>query len=168
MSSSPAPSEVESLLGYLNWKRQHVLDILDGLDEADLRRPVLPSGWTPVGLVNHLALDVERFWFRAVFGADPEAVASFATPTDAWQVPGDRPASEVFDLYREETARAGEVIASSGLDQTPRWWPDYRDDRPPRDLRAAILHVLVETATHAGHLDAVRELIDGKQFLVLD
>jgi len=83
-------------------------------------------------------------------------------------VPGDRPASEVFDLYREETARADKVIASSGLDQTPRWWPDYRDDRPPRDLRAAILHVLVETATHAGHLDAVRELIDGRQFLVLD
>ncbi|WP_311932176.1 DUF664 domain-containing protein [Microbispora sp. H11081] len=40
--------------------------------------------------------------------------------------------------------------------------------QPPSDLREAILHVLVETETHAGHLDAVRELIDGKQFLVLD
>ncbi|MEU7691430.1 MULTISPECIES: DinB family protein [Microbispora] len=168
MSSSPESSEVETLLGYLNWKRRHVLDILDGLDEADLRRPVLPSAWTPVGLVHHLALDVERFWFRAVFGGDPEAVASFATSADAWQVPADLPASEVFDLYREETARADKVIASSGLDQAPRWWPDFRDDRPPRDLRSAILHVIVETATHAGHLDAVRELIDGKQFLVLD
>ncbi|WP_307800937.1 DinB family protein [Microbispora triticiradicis] len=168
MSASSASSEISSLLGYLNWKRRHVLDMVDGLDEADLRRPVLPSAWTPAGLVRHLAIDVERFWFRAVFGGDPDALASLATPADAWQVPGDRPASEVFDLYREETARADEVIASSAPDQAPRWWPDYRDDQPPSDLREAILHVLVETATHAGHLDAARELIDGKQFLVLD
>ncbi|MBP2706909.1 DinB family protein [Microbispora sp. RL4-1S] len=165
---SPTPADVRSLLGYLNWKRGHVLGILDGLDDAALRRPVLPSAWTPVGLVHHLAVDVERFWFGAVFGAEPDAIASFDVPGDAWQVAGERPVAEVFDLYRAETARADALIGSADPGQGPRWWPGHRDDSPPGTLRDAIVHVLVETATHAGHLDAVRELIDGRQFLVMD
>jgi hypothetical protein len=61
----PAPGgESAMLLSYLNVQRNHVLGILEGLDEEALRRPVLPSGWNCLGLVQHLALDVERFWFR--------------------------------------------------------------------------------------------------------
>ena len=48
-----------------------------------------------------------------------------------------------------------------------RWWPDFFKNFPPRPLRKTILHVITETATHAGHLDAARELIDGGQWLVL-
>ncbi|QNK83704.1 DUF664 domain-containing protein [Nakamurella sp. PAMC28650] len=58
--------EKVALLSHLNAQRHHVLGSLDGLSEADLRRPVLPSGWSCLGLVQHLALDVERFWFRAL------------------------------------------------------------------------------------------------------
>ena len=36
------------------------------------------------------------------------------------------------------------------------------------NLREVVLHVITETATHAGHLDAVRELIDGRTWMVLD
>lgn len=38
---------------------------------------------------------------------------------------------------------------------------------PPRELRETILHVVAETACHAGHLDVVGELIDGRSWLVL-
>jgi Protein of unknown function (DUF664) len=49
----------------------------------------------------------------------------------------------------------------------PTWWPDFFANLPPRPLRRTILHAIAETATHAGHLDAARELIDGGQWLVL-
>jgi Protein of unknown function (DUF664) len=61
MSQPPTVDERRVLLAYLNVQRKHVLGILEGLSEEDLRRPVLPSGSTCVGLVQHLALDVERF-----------------------------------------------------------------------------------------------------------
>jgi hypothetical protein len=72
-------------------------------------------------------------------------------------------------LYRSEIDRADAVIHHTALDAPPAWWPaglfgDYRLD----DLAEVMLHVITETATHAGHLDAVRELIDGRQWLVLD
>ncbi len=64
--SSPAPGvEQKALLSCLDRQRDHVLGTLDGLPGEALRRPVLPSGWTCLGLVRHLAIDVERFWFRA-------------------------------------------------------------------------------------------------------
>jgi hypothetical protein len=53
--------ELETLRDYLDGQREHVLGILDGLSEEQLRRPVLPTGWSCLGLVRHLALDVELF-----------------------------------------------------------------------------------------------------------
>ncbi len=61
MSRPTLGRESKTLLSYLGAQRDHVLGILEGLDEDVLRRPVLPSGWTCLGLVRHLALDVERF-----------------------------------------------------------------------------------------------------------
>src|ERR1700733_13570180 len=71
MTKATDDDERKALLSALNAQRQHVLGILEGLPEEPLRRPVLPSGWTCVGLVHHLALDVERFWFRTVVAGQP-------------------------------------------------------------------------------------------------
>ena len=62
--------ESQALLSSLVTQRDHVLGILEGLSEEDLRRPMLPSQWTCAGLVHHLAIDVERFWFRAVIAGE--------------------------------------------------------------------------------------------------
>ena len=70
MSSTAVTPELTVLLGALNAQRRHVLGILEGLDEDALRRPVLPSGWSCLALVQHLALDDERFWFQGVVAAD--------------------------------------------------------------------------------------------------
>lgn len=168
--SQPSPSmESKTLLSYLNAQRDHVLGILDGLDEQALRRPVLPSGWTCLGLVRHLALDVERFWFRAVVAGEQTVIDELAdTPDDAWQVGSDMSAEAVFDLYRQEIALANIIISATPVDTAPAWWPDelFGDFRFA-DLREIMLHVITETACHAGHLDAVRELIDGRTWLVL-
>jgi hypothetical protein len=69
--------------------------------------------------------------------------------------------------YRDEAAKADVIIAATPVDAMPKWWPGFFGDFPPRPLRKTILHVITETATHAGHLDAYRELADGGQWLVL-
>ncbi|HWS93112.1 MAG TPA: DinB family protein [Mycobacterium sp.] len=163
--ASPNSQERQALVSSLADQRNHVLGILEGLSEEDLRRPILPSGWTCAGLVQHLAFDVERFWFRAIVAGEPILDDE---PDNAWQVPADSTAATVIDSYRREIERADAVIAATSLDSPPAWWPEdlfgnWRLD----DLREILLHVIAETATHAGHLDAARELIDGRQWIVL-
>lgn len=154
-----------SLRSALTNQREHVLGILEGLSDADLRRPVLPSQWTCLGLVHHLALDVERFWFRDVFAGEQLARDEGVT---AWTVPAGMTADAVLNSYRTEIAHANAIIDGASLEDPPaNWpaerWPNWRFD----DLQQTMLHVITETAVHAGHLDAVRELIDGRQWLVL-
>jgi len=156
-------TETALLLDYLGAQRAHVLGILDGLDDEALRRPVLPSGWSCLGLVQHLALDVEQFWFRRVVAGETLSDG----PRDAWQVPATVSSADVLATYRRQCELADAVIRTTSLDAPPMWWPDFFGDYRMHDLREVVLHVLVETAAHAGHLDAARELIDGRQWRVL-
>jgi hypothetical protein len=166
--------ETSALLGALNDQRNHVLGVLglpdlDGdvhmaaLPEDVLRRPVLPSGWSCLGLVKHLTVSDERFWFRGITGGDSSLVAAC---DDAWLVDEGTPADVVFTAYRYEIELADTVIAGASLEAPPAIWPVemWPGWRLP-DFRAVMLHMITETACHAGHLDAVRELIDGEQWL---
>lgn len=162
----PTPlSETESFLRQLRAERGHVLEAIEGLSEADLRRGVLPSGWSCIGLVKHLAVDVERFWFRkAVAGEDVELYED----AEGWTVDEGTPVEEILALYRDECERADAIITATAMDAFPKWWPEEQfPGFPARELRRTLLHVIAETATHAGHADAARELLDGKQYLVL-
>ncbi|TXS39523.1 DinB family protein [Streptomyces sp. OR43] len=152
----------------LDGRRRHVLGILEGLDAEALRQPVLPSGWSCLGLVQHLALDVERFWFRAVFTGDRAVIAALDDIDDAWQVDPGSSAAEILGRYRDEAALADAVIASAEADAPLAWWPHDQFGAPHlHTLRDVLLHVITETACHAGHLDAACELLDGRQWLVL-
>ena len=154
-----------SLLQALTSQREHILDRLEGLPDDGLRRSVLPSQWTPLGLVYHLAMDVERFWFLDVMIGDPSAIA--AGVEDGWHPPADMAAESILALYRRQIELANAVIDATPLDQPPANWPARWPNWRFRDLEEMMLHVITETAVHAGHLDAVRELIDGSQWLVL-
>jgi hypothetical protein len=98
---------------------------------------------------------------------DDETQALLTSGDEAWQVPAEVPGAAIFGLYRDEIDKANAIIAATPIDAMPKWWPDFFADFPPRPLRRTILHVIEETATHAGHLDAFRELTDGTQWLVL-
>jgi len=145
------------------------LGILEGLTDDQLRRPVLPSGWSCLGMVQHLTISDERFWFRGIVGGDSACVSASADEAKAeaiWRAPPGTPAAAVLEAYRQEIELADAVIAATPLDQPPAIWPTeiWPDWRLP-NLRAVILHVITETACHAGHLDAARELIDGHQWM---
>lgn len=163
--SQIADEEATALLASLNKQREHVLGILEGLPDEALRRAVLPSGWNCLGLVQHLAFDVERFWFQQVMAGLPRDAPD--APEDAWHVGPDTSAEAVLSGYRREIERADEIIAATKLDAAPAWWPDFFGTFRLDDMRQVMLHVITETACHAGHLDAARELIDGRTWLVL-
>jgi hypothetical protein len=123
-----------------------------------------------VGLVNHLAVDVERFWFRAVVTGDQSAWDWFeSNDGSAWDVDASVSPATVLTLYREESLEADGIIAATPLDTAPALWPDdlFGSFRL-NSLREIIVHVICETSCHAGHLDAARELLDQRQWLVLD
>lgn len=160
-------AEAETLLAFQGNQRRHVLGILEGLSEADLRRPVLPSGWSCLGLVRHLALDVERNWFRAVVAGDQEVIDDLGRAGDSWQVGPEESAASILDDYRRQIEAADAVIAATPLDAAPAWWPDRFGEWRLHTVREVMLHVITETACHAGHLDAARELLDGRRWLVL-
>jgi Protein of unknown function (DUF664) len=93
--------------------------------------------------------------------------SSIASSDNAWNVSDEEPVEEVLHRYRANIEHADGIIARRSLDAVPAWWPDFFGTWRLDSLREIVLHVVTETATHAGHLDAARELIDGKLHLVL-
>lgn len=153
------------LLAHLANARQHVLRTVSGLAEHDMHRAFVPSGWTIVRLLNHLAYDDEMFWISAILGGDVDAIEALH---DGWS---SHPMSgiEAIEVYERQIAGSDEVLGSIDLDAPPRWVPPATvyGGPPMQNGRAVLFRVLSETSVHAGHLDIVRELIDGQQHLVV-
>lgn len=157
--------ERDVLVGALEAQRHHVLGVVEGLGDADAHRGVLPTGWSCLGLIQHLTFDVEELWFRMVAAGRP---APSDAPPDAWVVGDGATASDVLARYRAACDEANLVIERMPLDTPPAWWPaELFGDWRLGDLRELLVHVITETACHAGHLDAARELIDGRTWLIL-
>ena len=151
-------------LAQLRAQRRHVEQAVTGLSEHDLTTAHPPTTWTPGSVLHHLALDVERWWFSAVIAGDQAAGRFFdENPGGAWQVP---PGTDVFQVYAEQQAVSDHILDSLEPDAAPAWWPSFLG--PEQNVMQIVLHVVTETAAHAGQLDVVRESIDGKQWLILD
>jgi hypothetical protein len=156
----------QALLAFLAAQRDAVLAIVAGLDEEAWQRSVVPSGWTPAGLVEHLG-GAEWHWFQGVVaGVNPEP----PPPGDEDRPPYDpkaafvcdEPSAEIIGFYRDQCARSDAVLAVTPLSAPPRGkHGDPEMDEPP-NVRRVVLHMIEETARHAGHLDIARELIDGQ------
>jgi uncharacterized damage-inducible protein DinB len=153
------------LLEWLDARRRHVTEQVGAMSPEARRRSCVPSGWTPRGLLRHLTLDVERVWFRAVMAGE-----SLDLPQgyDGWVAPELHSDEELLAQYADECRLATAAVETMRLDAEPVWWFQDGGDPPYSTLREILLHVIVETATHAGHLDICRELADGGQRLVLD
>jgi len=151
-------SERTALGWFLRAQRASVLAIVDGLDEAALTAPVpLPSGWTPLGMIEHLGY-AERHWFQEILlgAADPLPWPDEDTPLRT-----ARPPAVVVEFYRSQCERSDAILAATSLSTVPRGRHPDPLGAETTDLRRIVLHMIEETARHAGHLDAVRELLDG-------
>lgn len=156
-------TKVELVAG-LQGLHDAVLAKLDGLGEFDLRRPLTPTGTNLLGVVKHLA-SVQAGYFGDTFGRPwPEPMPwleDSAAINDDMFATAEETSDWVLDLYRRTWAHARETFDATELEETGTvpWWPPER--RHPT-LRTVLIHMTIETARHAGHLDIVRELIDGQ------
>jgi len=150
----------EILLQQLSYYRASLLAKLDGLSEDQLIASILPSGWSPLGLLKHLVF-VERRWMQWGFDAEqvPDPWGDHDPDSEGWLV---TPEDTVADLTARLAAIAAhtEAVASQAeLTQRARLGGRFSSDPPT--LGWILAHLLQEYARHVGHLDVVRELIDG-------
>lgn len=149
-------NEKEALTTFLDAQREAVHTILAGLGTEALTTAVLPSGWTPVAMVEHLG-HAERHWFQEVLGGHAEPLPW----PDPEPLTTPRPPAEVFAFYRAQCERSNAILAATPLSARPKGRHPEPIGDEVGDLRGIVLHMIEETARHAGHLDVVRELIDG-------
>ncbi|MQA97525.1 MAG: DUF664 domain-containing protein [Streptosporangiales bacterium] len=153
----PLGGEKESLHVALDRHRDVVVWKLEGLDDERLRRPMTPSGTNLLGLVKHLA-SVEYGWFCETFGrpVHDELPPVFEVPeADMRAEPGESTA-DILAFYARARAAADRAIAEIDLDTTGTSW-----NGRTVSMRWVLIHMLEETARHAGHMDILRELTDG-------
>jgi uncharacterized damage-inducible protein DinB len=149
--------EFTTLTTFLDYFRAVVARKLEGVDHDGLRAHLVPSeGTTLGGIVVHLA-HVERWWFQEVYGGRRlEYPWSDSDPDADFRVPDDATAESIVAFYRtccEESRKA--VEADPDLDRQVT-----RGSRTV-SLRWILVHMIEETARHAGHLDLLREAWDG-------
>jgi uncharacterized damage-inducible protein DinB len=149
-------AEKESLHVSLDRHRDAVLWKLEGLDDGDLRRAMTPSGTNLLGLVKHLAA-VEYGWFCETFGRATEPLPFDEDDENAdLRVTSEETTQDVLAFYGRARAAADQVIAELDMEDTGTAWFGETVS-----LRWVLIHMIEETARHAGHVDIVRELIDG-------
>lgn len=148
-------SEREMLLSFLDFYRAVMIRKVEGLDYAGLRMSPVDSGTCLGGLMKHLA-DVERSWFQERWAGRPTDPAWAEDDPDAeFRVREEDTAESLIEAYRRECEIAREIVAGSSLDDT------VVSPHGEMSLRWLIVHMIEETARHAGHADLIREMIDG-------
>ncbi|MBQ0985737.1 DinB family protein [Streptomyces sp. F63] len=147
--------EKQSLHISLDRHRDVVLWKLDGLDDDQLRRPMTPSGTSLLGLVKHLAC-VEYGWFCDTFGREAEPLWFDPFENEDMAVgPGETTAA-IVDFYGRARAAADRAVLELPLETPGTSWNGNKVS-----LRWVLIHMVEETARHAGQMDILRELIDG-------
>ncbi|MET7438245.1 DinB family protein [Streptomyces sp. NPDC004082] len=147
--------EKDILRASLDRHRDAVLWKLAGLDDEQVRRVMTPSGTSLLGLVKHLA-SVEYGWFCRTFGREVEPLwFDPYTDEDMSAAPGET-TERITDFYGRARAAADRTIAELSPDDVGTSW-----NGTTVSLRWVLVHMVEETARHAGHMDILRELIDG-------
>ena len=140
----------------MDYHRATLLMKIDGVSDTDLRRPMVPSGTTLLGMVKHLAY-VERWWFRRVFlDQDVSFPWTDDDPDADFRIEENETTEDIVRLYQGECEEIRAVVRDASLDDMARFEP-----RSDFSLRWILTHMIEETARHNGHADILREQIDG-------
>jgi Protein of unknown function (DUF664) len=149
--NQPARAQFEV---FLDEHRSKLNGCLDGLTEAQVRRSLVPSQTTLLGLVKH-ATFVEKVWFdEAVTCRSRAEIGIPATPDESFILHDDDSIASVQQAHREACESSRRATASLGLDDIV-----LGNRRGPLPLRWVYLHTLRELAQHCGHADILREQI---------
>ncbi|MFF7240912.1 DinB family protein [Streptomyces collinus] len=156
----PAWDERSQLTTFLDYARDTARAKCEGVSAENARKALLPGSplMTMNGLINHLRW-VEYHWFQVVFlGEEDRGPWTDEDPDREMRIAVEFPLAQLLGEYAEQSARYRELVARTDL--------DTRAEGTVRnglhvDLRWILLHLTEETARHNGHLDILRELLDG-------
>ena len=160
---STTTSERDALGQYLDYQRETILLKTEGLTREQLGQRIPTSGLTLAGILYHLAL-VEEAWFEVDFRGLPsredfDGIDWDADPDYEFRTALDKEPDWLRRRYRDDCNRARQVTAAAGsLDDVS---VSTRVGGKPFTLRWVMLHLIEETARHAGHADLLREAVDG-------
>ncbi|MGY1578302.1 DinB family protein [Streptomyces sp. MN13] len=156
----PAWDERTQLTTFLDYARDTARAKCEGVSAENARRAPLPGSplMTLSGLISHLRW-VEYWWFQVVFlGEEDEGPWTEEDPDREMRIAVDIPLPDLLREYADQSARYRDLVAANELDTQAK--RTIRDGRHV-DLRWILLHLTEETARHNGHLDIIRELVDG-------
>ena len=163
MSGAEASPESEraGLIDFLDYQREALIKKLDSVSDHDARRAPTASSLSLLSLVKHSAI-WERRWFQVIVagrsfpGEWPEVRTE--EPDETFQLTDEDNVKTVLAYYREQIAASQQILGNFDLD-TSCAWPEMAE----QNLRWVALHMIEETARHAGHADIIRETIDGSR-----
>ncbi len=141
--------ERDTLQMLLQYQRDSLVRKAEGVEEGAARRPLVPSGTTLLWLLRHMA-HAEAIWVLQRFADEDGSLSDDPLPPDDTLV-------AAVDAYRATWPRVNAIVAVASLDEPCR----RVSGDAPVNLRWVLMHLLEETARHAGHADILRELIDG-------
>jgi len=146
------------LTSFLDWYRIVMIRKIEGLDAEGLRRSPVASGTSLGGLVKHLAY-VERHWFGSTYGGlQLEYPWTDEDPDADFRLDESETVESLTAFYQDECTRSREIVAANpDLDHVV---PATRERMV--SLRWILVHMIEETARHAGHADIIREMVDGE------
>jgi uncharacterized damage-inducible protein DinB len=159
-------TERADLLEALAAHRGFLLHTVEGLTDEQARQRTTVSELTLGGLVKHVAM-TEQAWVNfilegpATMATTPE---SFAAHADGFVLRDDETLAGAIARYDEVARRTDELVRTIDLDvsqplpEAP-WFPPGAT----RSARRVFVHIVAETAQHAGHADIVREALDGQK-----
>lgn len=140
------------LLGFLDFYREVMVNKVAGLSEEQARWKPAETANSLLNLIVHLT-GVERNWFQGVVAG---RVVVRDRDAELRELPPNVTIDSAVAAYREEWPAGNEVVRSFSLDDL------VKGGSQDRSVRWVVLHLIEETARHAGHADITRELIDGK------
>ena len=156
----PAFDDRTMLNTFLDYTRATVRAKCEGLSDADARRALLDTSplMTVAGLVNHLRW-VEYSWFEIdLLGHEDVHPGTAEDPDREMRIALEVPLAQLLDEYDEVCRHNRELAASLDLDTLS---VAKMSNGEPVTLRWIMYHLIEETARHNGHLDILRELLDG-------
>ncbi len=147
------------LVAFLDYYRETICSKLEGVTDEGARWIPAEGANSLIGIVNHLAY-VEDSWFhQRLLGLPSQLPNIFENDPDAeFRPAGDQSVARTIDQYRRMWQRSNEITQTAGLDDVAQ---HPKAAQRGVTLRWILVHMLEETARHAGHMDITRQLVDG-------
>lgn len=157
----PVADERDGLLTFLAQQRDSLRAAVLGLTDAQARMTPTAGTLSLGGLVKHCAR-TERRWVVAGIAGQP---LPGLWPPEDWpadfRLEPDETLAGVLGYYAETAELTEQIVGGTDLGE-----PSANDDR--LSVRWVLLHLIKETARHAGHADIIRESLDGQRAGQLD